>query len=117
MANRALARLSDTPWAACAGLFVGAPALAVNQQLLADLLYWNCRAGFPITGVIVALATGGLTLAAGLTSWRTRARAEQADAPGARKFLAEVGTASAAVFLLAIVAQTLAGLIVPECHR
>lgn len=117
MASVAAARFYDSPWAACAGLFVGAPAVAVNQQLAANLLYWSCRSGFPLTGLVLGLVTGALTLSAGLLSWRARAYAEQAEVPGARKFLGEVGAASAAVFLLAIIAQTLASLIVPECHR
>jgi hypothetical protein len=99
------------------GVIVGAPAVALTQQLLADALYLDCRLGGPVLGLTVAIATGALTIVGGLVSWRARAEAAKDPDGEARRFLGEVCAGIAGVFLLAIVAQGLATLIVPACHR
>jgi hypothetical protein len=117
MARPAPAPFLRTPWAAFAGVIVGAPAAALTQQLLSDVLYFDCRNGGSGLGLVVVVATGLLTLGGGLVSWAARRAADQDQEPGARRFLAEVGAGSAGIFLLAILAMGLASLIVPSCHR
>jgi hypothetical protein len=107
----------NTPWAACAGVIAGAPATAATQQLLGDALYFDCRLGGPVLGLAVAIAAALLTLVGALVSWRARAAAADDPEGAARRFLAEVSAGIAGVFLLAIVAQALAAVIVPACHR
>ena len=106
-----------TPGAAAAGLILGGPAVMLNQQLLADALYWDCRLGGPVMGLGLSLLTALAALAGGWISWRARSAARGAEGAEPRRFLAEVSAGSAALFLLAIAAMALASVLVPSCHR
>jgi hypothetical protein len=106
-----------TAWAASAGLILGAPAAALNQQVLADTLYYDCRAGGPGMGLGVSLICAVAAVAGAAVSWRARAAAARDEAPQARRFLAEVSAGSAGLFLFAILAMALASVLVPSCHR
>lgn len=105
------------PWA---GLVGGLLGWALPDQIASNLIQENCRLGGPLlvggTGLLGAL----LALAGGWLSyrvWRTTASEPDAIGPGTRKFIAAVSALAALVFLGAIVLQTLAGFIIPACHR
>jgi hypothetical protein len=104
-------------WAPWAGLFLGAAAWFLHHQAGSDANYWDCKvggAGFTIgLGVACAVVAAG----GGLISWRARKLPEGPAAEQNRQFAAMVGAAGAAIFLLAIAFQTLAGALVPACLR
>ncbi|MDB5444747.1 MAG: hypothetical protein JWQ97_64 [Phenylobacterium sp.] len=104
------------PWA---GLFLGAAAWFAHHQGASDLIYWDCRLGGPLLTAGTGLVAGLVTAAGGLISWRTHTAIRRAaEAPAHNRSVAGmIGAGSAAVFLLAIVFQSLAGVIVPACHR
>lgn len=105
-----------SPWAPWTGLFAGAAAWAVQHQVGADANAWDCRsagAGLVIgLGIACALATA----AGGWISWRA-GEPDEADLAQNRRFARAVGVLAAGVFLLAILLQSLAGVLVPACHR
>ena len=104
-------------WAPWAGLFLGAAAWFAHHQGGSDLNLWDCRVGG--SGYAVALGLGCAALAAlgGLISWRGRGREQAPTADQSRRFASLVGVAGAGLFLLAIVFQTLASVLVPACFR
>ena len=106
-------RSAWTPWT---GLFAGAAGWFVHQTLGADANYWDCRFGGPLWAVLLALVCGFVVVLGGWISWRARGT-EGEDTAETRRFFGMVGAATAAIFLMAISFQTLAGLIVPACHR
>jgi len=102
-----------TPWA---GLFAGAAGWFAHQQFGANANYWDCRFGGPLWDLLLALVCGLVAVVGGWVSWTSRGTAGE-DRTATRNFSGLVGAATAAIFLLAIAFQTLAGLIVPACHR
>jgi hypothetical protein len=112
MTARAM-RSALTPWA---GLFLGAASWFLDQQAGAGANYWDCKLGGPLMLVSLAVVCGVVTIAGGLISWRAR-RIAGDDQAGTRRFSGVVGAASAGIFLLAIVFDTIASLIVPACAR
>jgi hypothetical protein len=109
-------RLTNSAVAPWAGLFLGAAGWFLHHQAGSDTNVWDCRTaggGFTIgLGVICALVVAG----GGLISWA----ASVPEPPAAhqyRQFARWVGMAGAAIFLLAIGFQTLAGALVPACLR
>lgn len=101
------------PWA---GLFLGAVGWFAHQQTGSGANAWDCHMGGALTVLGLTLVFGGLAVLGGVISWRAR---RPVEGPGAetRRFSGLVGTATAGIFLLAIVFDTLAGLIVPACVR
>ena len=113
--SSALARSPFAPWA---GIAFGALGWGLHQQVLGDILYWSCRGVTPVVDIIFTVLTTLLILGGGWWSWLARqAEGAVSEEQSARKFLAEISLAAAALFLLATFAQTLAGFIIPECHR
>ena len=112
MTARAM-RSALTPWA---GLFLGALAWFFDQQAGAGANYWDCKLGGPLMLVGLAIVCAIVVIAGGVISWRARGIAGE-DQAGTRRFSGVVGAASAGIFLLAIVFDTLASLIVPACAR
>lgn len=110
---RRLAASSFGPWA---GLFVGAFAWFLHHQVGSDANNWDCRLADGAFVVGVGLACALIALAGGLLSWMARP-GEGAEHAQARVFARIVGIAAAAIFLLAIGFQTLAGALVPACLR
>jgi hypothetical protein len=106
----------DSAWTPWAGLFAGAAGWFVHQQAGANANYWDCRWGGPLWTLGLALVCGAVVAAGGWLSW-TSQRSLGEDATATRRFSGLVGAATAAIFLMAIAFQTLAGLIVPSCHR
>jgi hypothetical protein len=102
-----------TPWT---GLFVGAAAWFAQHQAGSDVNFWDCRTGDGAFVVAVGVACTFATAAGGWVSWQA-ARPPEADLAQNRGFARIVGALGAAIFLLAIAFQTLAGVLVPACHR
>ena len=96
------------PWA---GWVAGPAGVALNQQILADQLYWDCRTGGPGMGMLVGAGCALLIVLGGWTSWRTRNVDE-----GCGRFAGSLGAWGAGFFLLALSFQTLAAFIVPGCR-
>jgi hypothetical protein len=101
-----------TPWT---GLFAGAVGWFAHQQAGAGANYWNCRFGGPLWVVLITLVSMAIIVAGATISWRARRTPEGEDQPGARRFAGLVGAATALIFLLAVILQAAAGLIVPAC--
>ncbi|RAK56921.1 hypothetical protein DJ018_02825 [Phenylobacterium deserti] len=101
------------PWS---GLFVGAAAWVLQHQIGSDLVYWDCRLGTPLLTGGLGLVAAGATVLGGLISWRARRARPGEGEPGNRAFAGMVGAATAGIFLLAILFQSLIGFMVPACH-
>jgi hypothetical protein len=108
------------PWRAWAGLFGGAGGWALHHQLGSTSNFARCPA-----------ADGGLDFAVGLvaclfvlisgwlswTAWRRAGGATDAAEESAGRFVPAISLMAAALFLLTILVQMAAGLIVPACWR
>jgi hypothetical protein len=106
--NAATIRTRVAPWSG----FIAAPlGWALHQQVLADMLHFNCHLGGAAAGLLGFAIAGALIVTGGWLSWR--ARGEERAAP--RWFVATLGTMAAALFGFAIVLQTIATLILPGC--
>jgi hypothetical protein len=117
MSARSAWREALLPWA---GLLGGAIGWALAHQIASNAAQENCRLAGPLlfggTGLLAALlAVGGGWLS--FTVWRGTAAGEDAIGKGTRRFIGGVGAMAAAIFLGAIVLQTIAGFIIPACHR
>jgi hypothetical protein len=108
--------LRYSAWSPWAGLFAGAAGWFAHQTFGADANYWDCRLGGPLWAGGLGLACAALVAAGGWMSWISRLSGGE-DTPETRRFSGLVGAATAAIFLMAIAFQTLAGLIVPACAR
>jgi hypothetical protein len=101
-------------WAARSGLILGPLAWAINQQFTSQLTFAKCESA----SLPVVLASGlvcTVVCMAGLFfSWSAR---RSAPGDSMRSFTATLGTLSAVVFLLVIVAGTAAGFLLPGCYQ
>jgi len=105
---------------AWAGLVAAPAAWTAHQQILADVTYGRCDASGAPLALAVGLVAAVVAIAAGLVSFRAWRRSGE-PASGAhdepRRFVAALSAMAAVLFLLVILIQTLAGLILPECAR
>ncbi|MFL5295142.1 MAG: hypothetical protein ACJ798_02055 [Phenylobacterium sp.] len=111
-----MTRLTQSQLAPWAGLFLGALGWFLHHQLGSDANNWDCKIANGAYVVVVGLVCALIALAGGLISWASRPP-EGADLQVTRGFARLVGMASAAIFLLTISFQTLAGVLVPACFR
>lgn len=116
MTGRTLRR-DALPWA---GLVAGLLGWALPDQIASNIIQENCRLGGPLlvggTGLLGAmLALAGGRLSYGV--WRATPAAGEAIGSGTRRFIAGVSALAALIFLGAIILQTMAGFIIPACHR
>lgn len=114
MTDRAAIRDAVQPWA---GAFFGPALWYAHQQGLGVLVYFNCRAAGPVVVVLASLvAIGGLAAAGWWSSlvWRRRESPPEFDV---RRFIAMLSVLSAGIFSLALIFQTLAGVLIPGCVR
>ena len=105
------------PWA---GLIAGAIGWALPDQLASNLIQDNCRLGGPLLVGGTGLAGALLAIAGGWLAFLVwRASNEEQDVPGhgARRFIAGGRALAAGGGLGAILLQTIAGFIIPACHR
>ena len=112
-------RLSASPLAPWAGLFLGAPAWFGQQQIATSTIYWDCRLGGPLLTAGLGAVAAAMAIAGGLVSWRIHKRLAAApqEGPHSRSVAGVIGAGSAGVFLLAIFFQARSCVIVPPCNR
>jgi hypothetical protein len=116
MTGRSLRR-DALPWA---GLVAGLLGWALPDQIASNIIQENCRLGGPLLVGSTGLLGGLLALAGGWLSygiWRAAPNNGEAIGPGTRRFIAGISALAALIFLGAIVLQTIAGFIIPACHR
>lgn len=113
----ALQRMRDAlaPWS---GLAAGTLGWALTHQIGSDSIQDDCSVGHPLFVLGVAIA-GAIILAAGAwlsyRLWHGSDAADDQPFAGSRRFIAGVSLMAAAIFLMAIVLQTLAAFIIPAC--
>ncbi|MBS0505477.1 MAG: hypothetical protein JSS55_17105 [Proteobacteria bacterium] len=95
-----------------AGWIGGILGWVLSDQTGSDLAQADCRLADP--GVMLLIGMGGALLALGgggiaFGYWRTTAEPT-------RRFIAGTGVLAAAIFLLAIIFQTVSSAIIPQCH-
>jgi hypothetical protein len=109
-----LRRSRISPWA---GWLLGPLAWAFHHQAGSDLAFGMVRCsagGAPQTGLGVVCA---VIAALGVwMSWTSKSGALRSSEFNVRMFVALVGAMGSATFLLAILFQICASLIVPPCH-
>ena len=100
------------PWA---GWLLGPAAWALHHQAGSDLAFGieHCTGGSPQVGLGVACAL--IALAGAAISWASLSGPLRSSAMNVRLFVALVGAMGSALFLLAVLFQTFASLIVPPC--
>jgi hypothetical protein len=98
-------------WRAWAGLFGAAAAWLAHQQVLTDLLHFDCTLGGPLATTAGTVAALGLCAGAVWVSWRVRAATRRASL----RFVADLSLLGAALFAALILLQTVAGLLLPAC--
>ena len=106
----ALKRSRFAPWAAASA---GTLGWAVHQQLLGDIQHFRCAYLGPWFGIGVTLAVL-LFIAAGCM---VTLAARDIDAGESRRFVVRFSLSVAALFLLPIVLQAGATLMLPPCLR
>ena len=101
------------PWAA---LIAAAVGTTVHQQLLSDMLHYECRLGRPSIGVMVGLAVLALMAVGCWISWAsTRGAGEDEPVQANRRFIVRLSLLFAALLSIAVAWQTLATFLVPAC--
>jgi hypothetical protein len=98
------------PWSGFVG---GGLGWLAAHQLGGDNAFNSCETMSPLIQLLIGLAGASLAIGGGLWS---RPLWSGDEARSGRHFVALVGTLAAAVFLLAIILQTSAALIIPQCH-
>ena len=101
-----------SPWAAA---IAGALAWAITQQVLGDVLHFNCRRGGAWTGlgvgvvclVLVALGVGATLASRHADGWDS----------ATRRFVASVSLMAAGLFVVPVVLAIIAGFMLPGCAR
>jgi hypothetical protein len=109
-------RLQGSPLSPWAGLFLGALAWFLHHQAGSNGVYYDCREMGFVYVVGLGFACALIALAGAWISW-TSDGAPPPPRHQNRGFARMVGLASAAIFMLAIAFQTLAGALVPACLR
>ena len=105
----ALANSRGAPWA---GLIAGAVGWSLHQQVLADMLHFNCHFGGVAPGLIGLLLVGVLIVGG---AWLSLSARNAAGATPSRQFVASLSVMAAAIFGFAVLLQTLASAILPGC--
>ncbi|HET7844330.1 MAG TPA: hypothetical protein VFL14_09285 [Xanthomonadales bacterium] len=101
------------PWS---GAIAGAVAWAAHQQLLANVLHYDCAYGNALSTTIAGALALAIIAAGALASWRARPRegVSPHDPPPAR-FVCDLSLLAAGLFALPVLMQTAAGWLVPSC--
>jgi hypothetical protein len=98
------------PWAA---LVLAGAAWALEHQTGSNLSFSDCDANGAVATGLMGLAALIVALVGAYLSWRVWR--EPADAASGRNFVALVSFLAALLLSLAIILQTLAAFILPEC--
>src|SRR4051812_19242177 len=100
--------------AAWSGLIAGVVAWGVHHQVLSDYLHFDCVRDERGMGLALGFGAALLAISGGVVSLRAW-RAAPAQDLGARRFIAQLSTMAALLFLFAIILQTAATWILPGC--
>lgn len=101
---------------AWAGAVAGALAWAAHQQVLADLLHFDCGLGHPLTATIAGVVALAAIALGALVSWRVRpVPGPDVHDPPPVRFVCDVSLLAAGLFALPVLLQTFAGFVVPSC--
>ncbi|UIJ44839.1 hypothetical protein LZK98_17560 [Sphingomonas cannabina] len=103
------------PWAGWMG---GIAGWAISDQLGSYLVQLDCTRAHIAMMLLIGVGGAALALIGGLASLRVWRMPGPLDQPyaGARRFIAGTGLLAAAIFLLAILFQTISSVIIPPCH-
>jgi len=112
----ALSRWHESALAPWAALLASGIAAGLNQQVLADVLRYDCRAGTSATGVFVGVLTLLLVAVGCWASWASiRGQPYQRTSDATRRFVVRLGLLFAALAAVLIAWQVLATFLVPAC--
>jgi len=103
------------PWSGWIGGILG---WVLSDQTGSSLAQLDCTRAQPLPMLLIGLAGAALAVGGAAISirvWRMPGATDQPYA-GARRFIAGTGMLAAAIFLLAILFQTVSSLILPPCH-
>jgi hypothetical protein len=101
------------PWMALIAALSGE---AAHQQVLSDLLRFDCRLGDGRLFLLAGIAVAAWMALGAYVSWRAVREDAHAEARGgARRFVAQVGMLAVVLMLVAVGWQTFAGFVVPPC--
>jgi hypothetical protein len=109
-------RLQNSALAPWAGLFLGAFGWFLHHQAGSNGVYYDCRRMGSAYVMGLGLGCALIVVLGAIISWAASPSGAAAR-PQNRGFARVVGVASAAIFLLAIGFQTLAGALLPPCLR
>jgi cytochrome c-type biogenesis protein CcmH/NrfG len=103
------------PWAAWIG---GIAGWFVAQQLGSQINQLDCQRAHGGWLLVIGAVGALLALSGAAISWPVWRAPGSLDQPyaGSRRFIAGTGELAAGLFLLAILFQTLASLIIPRCY-
>jgi hypothetical protein len=101
------------PWSA---LIAAGTAWALHHQGMSDALHFDCNATTDWVDFAWGVVALAVVVAGALASWRTLPRADlSAPAAAYRRFVVHLGLMAAALAMLAIGLQMVAGAILPGC--
>jgi len=100
-----------------AGWIAGPLGWFVHQQAGSATNYWDCSVGRPWLVIGLGVACALIVLTGGAVSWRGFRKAGKGEGSGNGRFIAIMGMTAAAVFLVAVIGQTMAGFAFTGCER
>jgi hypothetical protein len=114
-----MAAAEKTGWA---GWIAGPVGWFIHQQVGSTANFRDCTEGQPWLVIGLGLACALMVVAGGAMSWRGLRRAGKAESAGRAdggngRFIAMMGLLAAGIFLVAVIAQTMAGLAFTGCER
>jgi len=107
-------------WRAWAGLFAGAVGWALHHQTVSTGNFARCPTMNGWADLAMGLVSMAIILAGGLLSWTAWRRAggtPETSQEASGRFAPALSLMAAALFLLTVIVQVGAGLIVPACWR
>jgi hypothetical protein len=112
--------ITSPPWRAWAGLFGGFAGWALHHQIGSSSNFARCSTANGWLVIAVGLVACLIIVASGAlswTAWRGGGGAGDSSHEAAGRFVPAVSLMAAALFLLTVLVQMTAALIVPACWR
>jgi hypothetical protein len=112
--------ITSPRWRAWAGLFGGAAGWALHHQVGSASNFARCTVADGRLDLATGLLAAAIVVVSGWLSWaawRSGGGRSPTSHEAAGRFLPAVSLMAAALFLLTILTQVVAGLIVPACWR
>ncbi|MGA0607171.1 hypothetical protein ACO2Q0_14350 [Phenylobacterium sp. VNQ135] len=106
-------------WPAWMGLVLGAVAWALHHQIGSNVTYADCKIGLiaAVGAGVPALGLATLGTLISLRAWRRAGGAPHESQEAPARFIAALSVGAGALFVLTILVQLGAGLVVPACAR